>query len=194
MSSSDSIKADSIIKTHMVIAMGAGLVPIPLLDFVAVTAVQLDMLRQLSNNYGKNFSEQSGKSLVSAIGGSVLARMGASAVKAIPIIGSILGGVTMAVLSGASTYAIGNVFKEHFRNGGDLSNIDIAKAKEFFKVKMEEGKKIAKDLDDKNQQDSPSDNEPKSLVDQLTELAKMKDEGILTDEEFKIMKKKLLDA
>ena len=178
----------------MVIAMGAGLVPIPLLDFVAVTAVQLDMLRQLSNNYGKNFSEQSGKSLVSAIGGSVLARMGASAVKAIPIIGSILGGVTMAVLSGASTYAIGNVFKEHFRNGGDLSNIDIAKAKEFFKVKMEEGKKIAKDLDDKNQQDSPSDNEPKSLVDQLTELAKMKDEGILTDEEFKIMKKKLLEA
>jgi len=219
--------ADKIIKTHMMISMGAGLVPLPLLDVVAVTAVQLDMLRQLANHYNLDFNEQSGKSFISAIGGSLLARMGASAMKTIPIIGSILGGVTMSILSGASTFAIGNVFKEHFKMGGDFSNIDVDQAKDFFKQKFEEGKQMAKDMEAQvkdgvedmearvkdgveemggeyaNDDDQPdvgnvaseeSENPgPKSFVDQLKELAKMKEQGLLTAEEFEKLKKKMMD-
>lgn len=221
----DNSKADKIIKTHMVVSMGAGLVPIPFIDMVAVTAVQLDMLRQLANHYNIDFKEQSGKSIISAISGSVLARMGASSVKAIPFIGSILGSVTMSALSGASTFAIGNVFKEHFKAGGDLTNINIEKAKSFFKEKMEEGKQMAKDMEhevkekaeeikedvkekaenikeelvddikDKTDtgKDSGSQNSIKSLTDQLKTIAKMKDDGILTEEDFKELKKKIID-
>lgn len=194
MTKQKSDKADKIIKNHMVVSMGAGLIPVPLLDVLAVTGVQLDMLRQLSNNYGIDFMEQSGKSLISAIGGSMLARMGASGVKALPIVGTVLGGVTMGVLSGASTYAIGQVFKEHFRRGGDFTNIDVEKSKRFFKEKFAEGKKLAKDLDPK--QSVAEDKEPiaKSSIDQLAELAKMKNDGFLTEEEFLIMKTKIIES
>ncbi len=224
-------KADKIIQTHMMFAMGAGLVPIPMVDVVAVTAVQVDMLKQLAKHYNIDFDEQSGKSWILSIGGSVLARMGASTVKAIPVIGSLLGGVTMSALSGASTYAIGNVFKEHFKAGGDLSNVDLDKAKRFFKEKFEEGKKMAKDMDgkmdekmdemqnkfeetvediqdkfedtvedmrdtDNNVQDAEivDKSKVKSPMEQLATIAQMRDDGLLTDEEFETMKKKIIDA
>lgn len=195
---------DKIIKTHMMLSMGAGLVPLPLLDVVAVTAVQVDMLKQLSSHYNIPFSEQAGKSWISAISGSILARMGASTMKAIPVVGSILGGVTMSALSGASTYALGNVFKKHFKNGGDLSDMDVDKAKAYFKEKFDEGKKVAKEMDDKIDEtlNSDSDSEtsvpdttkrPKSIVEQLENIVQMKEDGILTEKGFNKLKKKIME-
>ncbi len=202
--------ADSAIKNHMIMAMGAGLVPIPILDIAGVTAIQLDMIRQICKVYKKNFNVELGKSLVTSIGGSILARMGASTMKAIPIVGSILGGITMAALSGASTYAIGNVFKEHFKHGGNLSDIDLKKAKDFFKEKFEEGKKVAENLKpEKNKVvekeeetftvkvsetvKKPKPPKERSTIEHLEALANLKAEGLLTDEEFEIMKKKVIN-
>lgn len=194
-----------IIKTHMMLSMGAGLVPLPLLDVVAVTAVQVDMLKQLSSHYNIPFTEQAGKSWISAIGGSILARMGASTLKAIPLIGSILGGVTMSALSGASTYALGNVFNEHFKNGGDLSDLDVDMAKEYFKEKFEEGKTIANEIDDEIDENAKSNSnddislnqnkikERKSFAEQLKNIAQMKEDGLLTQDEFDTLKKKMID-
>ena len=108
-------KAESIIINHVVWSMGAGLVPIPMLDIVAVSAVQLDMVRQLSKVFELDFSETQGKAMITSMTGSTLAKLGARAViKLIPGIGSIVGGVAMATLSGASTYALGEVYKKHF--------------------------------------------------------------------------------
>ncbi len=189
----------------MLLSMGAGLVPLPLLDVVAVTAIQVDMLKQLSAHYNIPFTEQAGKSWISAISGSVLARMGASSLKAIPVIGSILGSVSMSALSGAGTYAIGNVFKEHFKNGGDLSDLDLKKAKNFFKEKFDEGKRVAKKLDDEmedaDRSDSKEENSArqeqdknkKSFVEQLENLSQMMADGLLSQEEFDSLKKKIMD-
>lgn len=206
MSKEKQSKTDKIIRSHMMVAMGAGLVPVPMLDVVAVTAVQIDMLKQLARHYSVDFDEQSGKSWISAIGGSLLARMGASTMKAIPVIGSILGGVTMSALSGASTYALGTVFNEHFKGGGDLSNINVDDAKKFFQEKFEEGKKMAKEMDEKMEKtmngeivvdeeviETETMNKVKSPVEQLKSIAKMKESGLLTDEEFETMKKKIMD-
>ena len=107
--------------------------PIPLLDMVAVTAVQLDMLKQLARIYDVPFREESGKSYMTAISGGLFARIGASAIKTIPFVGSYLGGVSMFVLSGATTHAIGQVFKDHFEEGGDFSYMDTKKAKHYLK-------------------------------------------------------------
>jgi len=196
---------DKIIKTHMMLSMGAGLVPLPLLDVMAVTAIQVDMLKQLSSHYNIAFSEQAGKSWISAISGSVVARMGASTLKAVPVIGTILGSVSMSALSGASTYAIGNVFKEHFKKGGELSDLDLKKAKSFFNKKFDEGKKVAKNLDDELDEvvdsvfeegegvKSGNGKRTKSFVEQLENLSKMKDDDLLTQEEFDTLKKKIID-
>jgi uncharacterized protein (DUF697 family) len=103
-------QAETIIRNRVIFAAGGGMIPIPLIDIAAVTMVQLDLLQQLCQLYGVNYSRASGRSLITALTSSVLARLGASAVKAIPGIGSILGGVSNAILSGAATYAVGEVF------------------------------------------------------------------------------------
>lgn len=140
------VQAEGIVQKHVLWSMGMGAIPIPFLDTIAVSAMQYEMLKQVSNLYGFEMSENMGKSLISLLAGGTLVRMGASAVKTIPIIGSLLGGGAMVVLSGASTYAIGSVFVQHFESGGDLFDIDTEKFKNFYKEKFEKGKEYASEM------------------------------------------------
>ena len=41
-------EANSVIRNHLVWAMGAGFIPVPVADFFAVGAIQLDMVRPVS--------------------------------------------------------------------------------------------------------------------------------------------------
>ena len=113
-------RTEKIIKEHVLWSLGAGLVPLPLIDVAAVTVVQLDMIKQICRSYGKNYSDSEGKVLLSALTGGTLARLGASALKALPGIGTLLGGVSMSIMAGASTYAVGRVAIMHFETGGTL--------------------------------------------------------------------------
>ena len=49
--------ANNVIKNHMIWSMGAGFIPVPFADFFAVSAIQLDMIRQLSKLYEIDFAE-----------------------------------------------------------------------------------------------------------------------------------------
>ena len=184
-------KADSIIKNHMIWSMGAGFIPVPILDLFAVGAVQLDMIRQLCKLYEIDFKQTEGKAIITALTGSGLARLGARAVKFIPGVGSLLGGVTMAVLSGASSYALGEVFKKHFETGGTFLDFDPGRLKKYYNEKFEKGKEVAGELQKKQdmKQKAP---DAVSIVDKLKELAEMRDAGILTEDEFDKMKKKII--
>ena len=117
--------SQDIIRNHMYWAIGAGSLPLPLIDLAAVTGIQLDMLKQLSRHYGVPYQEEQAKSWLSALSASLLSRLGANALKLIPGIGSILGGVSMAVLSGASTYALGQVAREHFEGRGSFEDLNL---------------------------------------------------------------------
>lgn len=239
------IQAESIVQKHVLWSMGMGAIPIPFLDTIAVSAMQYEMLKQVSNLYGFEMSENMGKSLVSMLAGGTLVRMGASAVKTIPIIGSLLGGGAMVVLSGASTYAIGSVFIQHFESGGDLFDIDTEKFKTFYKEKFEQGKEYAAEMKDnmkdkaknytnrdedkkeekvktdigkkdepvmktdpnapqkeetqtpknesKKEDTEKDDQEDKALKEaKIAELNDLKSKGILTEEEYERMKKKIM--
>ena len=72
-------RAESAVRNHVIWSMGAGFIPIPIADFVAVAAVQLDMIRTISNVYGVDFKETEGKALVTSLTGSGLSRLGANA-------------------------------------------------------------------------------------------------------------------
>lgn len=192
------IRANSIIKSHVMLSMGAGLVPIPLLDIAAVTAVQLDMLKQLARLYDLSFDEHSGKSLVLALTGSTLARLGASVIKAIPGIGSIFGGISMAGLSGASTYGIGQVFNNHFSAGGNFTDFDPSMAKTFYEKEFEKGKEFAakwKKEKGEKQEPEPASNpktEEEDVLQKLEKLGELKEKGVISAKEFQEMKKKLM--
>jgi uncharacterized protein (DUF697 family) len=185
--------ADTIIKNHIIWSMGAGFIPVPIADLFAVGAVQLDMIRQLCKIYEIDFKQTEGKAIITALTGSGLARLGARAIKLIPGVGSILGGVTMSVLSGASTFALGEVFKKHFETGGTFLDFDPERLRKFYNEKFEKGKEVAEQLRKKEESASQESNTG-DAVDKLRHIADMKDAGVLTEEEFEIMKKKIINA
>ena len=191
--------ADTIIKNHIVWSMGAGLIPVPIVDFFAVSGIQLDMIRQLCKLYDQDFKESEGKAIITSLTGSGLARMGARAmVKFIPGVGSVIGGVTMAVLSGASSYALGEVFQKHFETGGTFLDFDPKRLKKMYNEKFEKGKQVAEQIkkeQDRKRQAAEQATEIKSsgkMVDKLRELAELRKEGLISEEEYTAMKRKLI--
>jgi len=181
-------KADSIISTHLGFAMAAGAIPVPYVDIIAVTAVQVDMLQQLANLYEIDFNNERGKSLISAlIGssiGSTLGRIGASAVKSIPGIGTILGIGSQVILSGAATFAVGKIFQSHFQSNGNLFNFNLEVMKEKFDEFLNIGKKVAED----KQKESSEDD----IFATIEKLKGLMDKGIISKDEFEKSKKELL--
>lgn len=209
--------ADTVIRNHVIWSLGASFIPLPIADVVAVSALQMDMIRQLCRVYDKDFSESQGKAIITSLSSAALARAGARGlIKLIPGIGTLIGGVTGSVFNGASTYALGEVFKKHFTDGGTILDLDTERLKKYYKEKFEKGKKFAEDLNDeeiiKNEKaptkkaatkkdtvekpsaasDSPVNKA--DVISKLQELSQLKEDGILTEEEFQEMKKKIILA
>jgi len=189
--SNRSENADSVIKNHMIWSMGAGFIPVPIADLFAVSAIQLDMIRQLCKIYEVDFKQTQGKAFITALTGSGLARLGARAVKFIPGVGSILGGITMAGLSGASTYALGEVFKKHFETGGTFLDFDTDRLKKYYNEKFEKGKQVAEEIK-KNHSQKEEAEKSNAIIEQLSNLSKLKADGIINEQEFEDLKRKIM--
>src|SRR5271166_2770839 len=112
----------------------AGLIPVPFVDMAAVGGVQLYMLRRLSEIYGVPFSENRGKSILTSMAGAMIPGSAASTTKALPGIGTVIGGLTMPVVSAGATWVIGKVFIQHFASGGTLLDFNPPDYREFIKA------------------------------------------------------------
>lgn len=119
----------------------AGLIPVPVVDVVTVGGLQLQMLRRLSQIYGVPFSENRGKALIASLAGSMIpATSGigaASTLKVVPVVGMLVSGFVMPVLSAGATYAIGKAFVQHFASGGTLLDFEPPDYREFIKKQKE---------------------------------------------------------
>ncbi len=193
------LNVDDIINRHMYWAVGAGLIPVPVMDIAAVTAVQLDMLKQVCNFYNINYSEEQGKAWVGALVSSslsaVLARIGSSALKVVPVVGSFVGATSMAIVSGASTYALGTAFSRHFAKGGSLSDINKSSLEAVYKEKLEEGKALAGKLKDKYVKflETPEGKEKeRNMGRRLKDLEDMKKEKLITELEYEKARQKII--
>jgi uncharacterized protein (DUF697 family) len=140
--------SDRVVRNHMIASMGVGLVPVPMLDLVGITGVQLNMLRKLALTYEVPFLDHKVKNILAALigGGSSLpiAATLFSLVKAIPVVGTSIGAVSMPVTAGATTYAVGKVFQQHFASGGTFLTFDPDKVKEYYARMFKKGKEAAK--------------------------------------------------
>ncbi|HNC98088.1 MAG TPA: DUF697 domain-containing protein [Myxococcota bacterium] len=139
---------DNVILRYTMLAAGAGLIPLPLVDFAAITAINLKMLKDLAEMHGKEFRAELAKtavaSLVASAGGGLLV-IGpvASLFKAVPGLGSVVGGLAAPGAAGGMTYATGKVFAAHFAKGGDFVNFDAARFKDMFKREQKAGQEKA---------------------------------------------------
>ena len=126
-------RANELIQGHVAGAVAAAAIPVPVVDLVAVTAVQLSLLRKLGRLYGANVSVGAQGALAVGLVGAALPRVVASVLKALPGIGTIGGAVAQAALSGAATWTLAQALREdlegqHVRVDRDhQSGVDVAR-------------------------------------------------------------------
>lgn len=138
-------------RRYMLWSAGAGLIPVPIVDLATVVGVQLKMISEISDIYEVSFSENKAKNTISAALSGVTASTFAqgtigSSVKAIPVVGTIAGSLTMPFFASASAYALANVFIDHFESGGTFLDLDAEKFKENFKIMFRKSEKVTSDL------------------------------------------------
>lgn len=126
-------KGWEVIRHHAWMTMGAGVLPIAVLDLWAVATIQVEMIRQLCDVYQVPFEKQKIKAVVAAASVSLLARGGVRYfMKRMPLVGPILGGASMALMTGASTLALGHLFSSHLEAGGEMSGFPPRRWKQQF--------------------------------------------------------------
>lgn len=135
-------QAQDVIRRDVLWALGAGLVPVPLGDIAAVTAVEMKMLRELSQIYDVTFTENIARkiayTLLSSIGAvGIGAAIGGSLTKLIPVVGSTLGMISVPAVAAAFTHALGQVLVVHFEVGGTLLDFDAEAMRAHFKSEFE---------------------------------------------------------
>lgn len=139
-------RAEAIVRQYVPFAIGAGIIPVPGLDWAAIAGLQLKVLAALSQLYGVPFSRREARlivtSLLGSLGGTVVAT-GAlgSVVKFVPGFGTLLGLTTLPVASGVVTYAIGHLAIDHFEVGGTMMDFDLDVAHRAWDRKLEEAKR-----------------------------------------------------
>ena len=134
------VLATEIVKRYSLYAGGAGLIPVPVVDFAAITGVQLKMLAELSKVYGIPFEQDRVRPIVSSlIGGYAATKLGygagGSLLKSVPVVGPLLGAVAVPGFAAGLSWAIGKVFIQHFASGGTFLDFDPEKVREFFSTK-----------------------------------------------------------
>lgn len=145
------LQALKITKKYMLWSIGAGLIPIPIVDLATVIGVQVKMISEISDVYDVKFSENKAKNTISAALSGVTASTFAtgtvgSSLKSIPFVGTIIGTITMPFFSSASAYALGSIFINHFENGGTFLDLDADSIKGDFQDMFQKGKEASKDL------------------------------------------------
>jgi len=131
--------SEDIINKYALRAALAGLVPVPLIDLAAITAVQFKMIKAIAKNYPHvNFDSKKTKSVLAALMGGIssfeLGIIARLLFKGVPFFGPIIGGTAMSGFAYSSTKLIGDIFDEHFATGKDLSveSVTLEKMKDAF--------------------------------------------------------------
>lgn len=141
------MKAEAAIKSHVIMALAAGLVPSPLLDMFAVAAIEVNMITELARIY--NFPVPHKlvvyKVLIAIAGGLGPAYLSAKyhhVLKALPVVGYVMYAGALSLSGGVSVYAVGKLFQMHFESGGTFLSSNNAMLREFFQSKQQEGRKV----------------------------------------------------
>jgi len=131
-------EAARVISTAVKWSVAAALVPVPYVDLAALGAVQVKMVRDLAQTYGADAGSETLQGVISALLGTlapvaITSGLLGSTLKAIPVGGTILGGVSLAAFGSAATYAIGKIFVAHFEGGGTVESFSVEAVKADLK-------------------------------------------------------------
>ncbi len=140
-------KAEKIIRNHVLWAIGISSVPIPFLDVIGVTAIHMDMLRQLTSLYDVDFDQHKGKAMITSLVSTTLAGSISAGTHIVGERGRAISRISTIILQGAVTYAIGQLFLSAFDQGAkSLFDVNIDDSGEFFEDAVEKGREYVENL------------------------------------------------
>ncbi|EKE80316.1 YcjF family protein [Helicobacter pylori] len=107
-------------KTIIHVASGAaGLIPIPFSDALAIAPIQAGMIYKMNDAFGMDLEESVGASLITGLlGVTAVAQVGRTLVNGflIPVVGSVAGGATAAVITEGIGFAYLKVLEKCFND------------------------------------------------------------------------------
>jgi uncharacterized protein (DUF697 family) len=129
--------AKTAVKNHMVMAAAAGYIPVPVIDYLAASAIQLKMVKKLAEIHEDSTHKDklAERVVTTVLAGYFGANWGIKAIslfKVVPFVGSFVSGVSLGISHGATTYALGMVIANHYNSGGNLANLDLRAAARNF--------------------------------------------------------------
>lgn len=138
-------RAIAIVRGHIPWATGAGIVPMPGLDFALIGGVQMHMLARLCEEYRVPFREEFARSAVGTLLAglvqyAVTGNVAAAALQYIPIAGPLIGFAVLPSFAAAATYALGKVFITHLESGGTFLDFDPRKVEAHFRAEFEQAR------------------------------------------------------
>lgn len=141
------MQAELIIRKYSLLAMGAGLIPIPVVDVVATGGLEVMLIAELAGLYQFKVPEKLVflKLLISAAGSILPVYFSIktySLLRTLPWIGHTLFAGLISIASGATMYAVGRIFQEHYESGGTFLSLDNVYLKRFFEEKYQEGRQV----------------------------------------------------
>lgn len=130
-------EAMRIVHRYVMISAAAGLINIPVVDVVTLGGVHIALIKDITEHYGGEFSDNALRNVsiaiaASLIPGSIGSVVGRAVLKALPFIPTGLGFATMSVCSAGLSYAIGVAFIRHFESGGTIESFDAKRLLEGF--------------------------------------------------------------
>jgi uncharacterized protein (DUF697 family) len=122
--------AMKIVRRYVVISAGAGLINVPILDVSALAGVHIALIKEITEYYSHEFSEHTAKSVLIAIGASLIpgslgSILGRRLLHALPFITPGIGFAGMSACSALVSYGLGTMFIRHFEAGGTLLDFDV---------------------------------------------------------------------
>ncbi|MCK6503906.1 DUF697 domain-containing protein [Myxococcota bacterium] len=165
-----------------VIEMGAGAAaivsfqPIPFLDLVLVSPIQIGMVQAIGRVHGHKLDQKSVLEILSTFGASILAQnLIISSAKLVPFAGWI----AAPAMAYALTWAVGEVSDHYFRHGRGVTPDELREMfKKVYREKKEE--KVAAHKGNT------------TLKERLEQLQAAREAGVLTEEEFEAKKAEIL--
>ena len=123
--------ANKLVRSATLIALAAGLQPVPLVDIPILLGNQIQLVLRVAAVYGEPMNAQHMRELVATIAGGLFMRyLAEEAAKAMPFGGDLVAGAIAA----AATWSIGQVAIEYFESGKKLTPSQInASFKRFYR-------------------------------------------------------------
>ncbi len=127
------LRATTLVERHANFSAVGGVIPLPIANVAAVTAIIVRMVKSLSELYGVPFERDRARTIVIGLMGGLvptgLAAVTTSTLAYIAPASNLLGLAVSSVTAAACTRNIGRIFVDHFESGATLAEFPSTPAR-----------------------------------------------------------------